>query len=138
MPICAATLLSLLRRAGVSEPATPRVLGVDDWGFQHTHPTGTILVDLEQHRPVDLLMGSDEQVLTHWLQRHPGVQVISRDRGLGYRKAATTGAPSPGSLASAEKFGRCDPDNLGLPHRGLASGRPAGEKSSPTDVLWTR
>jgi transposase len=93
MPICGSTLLSLLRRYEDTSPCTPRVLGVDDWGFQRKHPTGTILVDLEQHRPVDLLLGSDEQVLTQWLRAHPGVEVISRDRGASYQKAATQAAP---------------------------------------------
>src|SRR6266516_291789 len=60
MSVCAATLLAQLRRTGVNEFPTPRVLGVDDWGFQKKYPTGTILVDLERHRPVDVLLGSDE------------------------------------------------------------------------------
>jgi transposase len=93
MPVCAATLLAQLRRAGVDELPTPRVLGVDDWGFQQQHPTGTILIDLEQHRPVEVLLGSDEDGLTTWLHEHAGVEVIVRDRGAGYRKAATKGAP---------------------------------------------
>jgi transposase len=93
MPVGAATLLALLRRTGVEELPTPRVLGVDDWGFQQQYPSGTILVDLEQHRPVDVLLGSDEEVLTQWLCGHAGVEVIARDRGAGYRKAATKGAP---------------------------------------------
>jgi transposase len=93
MPVCAASLLALLRRAGVEELPTPRVLGVDDWGFQQQSPSGTILVDLEQHRPVDVLLGSDEEVLTQWLGGHAGVEVIVRDRGAGYRKAATEAAP---------------------------------------------
>ena len=93
MPVCAATLLAQLRRAGVDELPTPRVLGVDDWGFQQKSPTGTILVDLEQHRPVDILLGSDEKVLTQWLNGHAGVEVIARDRGASYRKAATKSTP---------------------------------------------
>jgi transposase len=93
MPVCAATLLAQLRRTGVNELPTPRVLGVDDWGFQQKYPTGTILVDLEQHRPVDVLLGSDEEVLTQWLNGHAGVEVITRDRGASYRKAATKSAP---------------------------------------------
>jgi transposase len=47
MSLCGATLLALLRRWGTISPATPRVLGVADWGFQRAHGTGTILVDLE-------------------------------------------------------------------------------------------
>src|SRR6266571_4989671 len=93
MPIGASTLLSLMRRHGESASPTPRVLGVDDWSFQRDHPTGTILVDLERHRPVDLLLGSDEQVLADWLHSHRGVQIISRDRGAGYRKAIQRAAP---------------------------------------------
>jgi len=91
-PVCASTLLSLLRRQGVAAVPTPRVLGVDDWSFR-ADQAGTLLVDLEQHRPVDVLLGSDEEVLTQWLQGHAGVEVICRDRGAGYRKAATKSAP---------------------------------------------
>ena len=91
-PICASTLLSLLRRQGVTAVPTPRVLGVDDWSFR-AHQAGTLLVDLEQHRPVDVLLGSDEKVFAHWLGDHPGVEVISRDRGASYLKGATRGAP---------------------------------------------
>jgi zinc-finger of transposase IS204/IS1001/IS1096/IS1165 len=38
MPIAPSTLLGLLRRSGSREVQTPRVLGVDDWGFQRQHP----------------------------------------------------------------------------------------------------
>lgn len=93
MPVCASTLLTLLRRAGAQECSTPRVLGVDDWGFQQKHPTGTVLVDLEHHRVVDVLLGSDEEVLTRWLDQHTGVEVLCRDRGAGYRNAATKAVP---------------------------------------------
>ena len=92
MPICAATMLNLLRRCGAPPCPTPRVLGVDDWSFQ-AHSAGTLLVDLERHQPVEVLLGSDEQVLASWLTTHPGVEVISRDRGASYLKGATKGAP---------------------------------------------
>jgi transposase len=100
MPICAATLLAQLRRAGITELPTPRVLGVDDWGFQQKYPTGTLLIDLEHHRPVDVLLNSNEEVLTQWLQKHTGVEVIVRDRGAGYRKAAAKGAPHARTASS--------------------------------------
>jgi transposase len=45
MPACAATLLSLLRQAREVDLPTPRVPGVDDWGFGTAHPTGTLLVE---------------------------------------------------------------------------------------------
>lgn len=92
MPVCGTTLLSLLRRWGPVVRSTPRVLGVDDWSFQ-AHSAGTLLVDLERHQPVEVLLGSDEQVLSDWLLAHPGVEVIVRDRGVSYLKGATKGAP---------------------------------------------
>ncbi len=92
MPISGTTLLSLLRRWGSVAKRTPRVLGVDDWSFQ-ARSSGTLLVDLEHHCPVEVLLGSDEHVLTAWLLAHPGVEVIVRDRGVSYLKGAIKGAP---------------------------------------------
>lgn len=91
-PVGAATLLSLLRRAGRVSSYTPRVLGVDDWGWRRKQ-AGTILVDLEQHCPVELLEGSDEQTFAARLRSHPGGEVICRDRGVSYLKGAREGAP---------------------------------------------
>src|SRR5438034_963497 len=56
MPISGTTLVSLLRRWGSVAKRTPRVLGVNDWPFQ-ARSSGTLLVDLEQHCPVEVLLG---------------------------------------------------------------------------------
>jgi transposase len=61
--------------------------------FAAAHPTGTLLVDLERHRPVDVLLGSDDRVLAQWLRSHPGVEIICRDRGASYARGAHKGAP---------------------------------------------
>lgn len=62
-------------------------------GHARPQQAGTLLVDLERHQPVDVLLGSDEKVFTQWLEKHPGVEIISRDRGASYLKGATKGAP---------------------------------------------
>jgi transposase len=41
---------------------------------------GTILVDLERRRVVDLLPDRRAGTLVTWLNAHPGAEVISRDR----------------------------------------------------------
>jgi transposase len=75
------------------------VVGVDDWAFRRGQRYGTIVCDLEQHRPVDLLPERSSEAFRSWLLAHPGVGVISRDRGDSYIKGATEGAPEAVQVA---------------------------------------
>ena len=93
MPVSPDTLLRLIRKAPEPEMKTPRVLGVDDWAKRKGQSYGTILVDLEAHRPVDLLPDRSAESFAKWLKEHTGVEIISRDRGSEYIKGATDGAP---------------------------------------------
>ena len=92
-PISRATLLRVLRCADLPARPAPRVLGVDDWAFRKGHHYGTILVDLERRHIVDLLEDRKAGTLAPWLSRHPGLEVISRDRASAYAEAARKGAP---------------------------------------------
>lgn len=87
------TLLRILRQIPLGEAATPRVLGVDDWAFKKGQRYGTVLVDLEKRQPVDLLPDRTAETLAGWLQAHPGIEIITRDRSNEYIAGIGEGAP---------------------------------------------
>jgi len=99
MPVSPDTLLRLLRRMPESERPAPTMLGVDDWAIHKGLTYGTILVDLERHKPIDVLPDRSSTSLAVWLKAHPGVDLIARDRAGVYAEGARDGAPEAVQVA---------------------------------------
>jgi transposase len=83
-----------------SEPI--RHLGIDDWAWKKGQNYGTILVDLDRHRVVDLLPERSADELRRWLQQQKSLQVIARDRCGIYAEGAAAGAPD--AIQVADRF----------------------------------
>jgi len=93
------TLLNCIRGARRPVASAPRVIGIDDWSWRRGHRFGTIIVDLERHAVVDLLPDRAVESTVAWLQEHPEVATIARDRAGVYAEAASKGAPQAVQVA---------------------------------------
>lgn len=74
-------------------------LGIDDFAFRRGRRYGTILVDLDSHRVLDLLPERTVDQAAAWLGHHPEITILSRDRGQEYAAAARQAAPHAQQVA---------------------------------------
>lgn len=99
MPVKASTLLRYLRTI----PDPPRTdvisLGIDDFALRRGDKYGTILINAETGKPLDLLADRTPEAVSPWLASHPEIQVVSRDRANGFAEAVSQVLPHATQVA---------------------------------------
>jgi len=99
IPVSNDTLIRTVRRRSAVRHTTIKVAGVDDWAFRRNHRYGTIVCDLEKREIVKLLPDREIATVSTFLAQHPEIEIVSRDRGIGYREAATKALPHASQVA---------------------------------------
>ncbi|MFC2090778.1 ISL3 family transposase [Bacteroidota bacterium] len=102
IPVSSSTITRIAHSQALSEIKQPKVLGVDDWAYRKGVSYGTILIDMETSKPIDLLPSRDGQVLKDWLLKYNDVKIITRDRASSY--AAAVNEACPDAIQIADRF----------------------------------
>jgi transposase len=93
VPTTAKTIIRRVLQLPLPSEGEVAKVGIDEWAWKKGQRYGTILVDLEKRRVVQLLAERSVETSQAWLRRHPEIDLVSRDRGKIFRDAATQGAP---------------------------------------------
>ena len=89
LPVSKDTFLRSVRAASCFTPEQLRIIGIDNWAWRRGRRYGTLICDLERRRIVDILPDREPATVEAWLGRHPGIEIVARDRDGGYGRAVS-------------------------------------------------
>ncbi len=99
MKVKAPTLLRYLRTITDAPVTEVTKVGIDDFALKRADSYGTILINLESRRPLDLLPDRTAEAVKPWLRAHPEIQVVSRDRASAFADAVNQVLPHATQIA---------------------------------------
>lgn len=67
---------------------------VDDFAFRKRYSYGTVMVNLDTHRIIDIIETRETKQVEEWLKTYPNLEIISRDGAMAYSSAARNAHPS--------------------------------------------
>lgn len=102
VPVSPSTCLRLAGRSVISPRDDLIHIGIDDWAWRKGHTYGTILVDRETGKSIDLLKSREKEDVVRWLKAHPTIETVTRDRAGCYSQSINTALPS--AIQVADRF----------------------------------
>ena len=112
-----------------------RVVGLDDFAWKRGARYGTIILDLETHTLIDMLPDREAESVKIWLEAHPEIEFVSRDRAGAYADGAARGAPQALQIADkwhlAKNLGDAVEDYVKRTRLQVPAAEPTEQSSSP-------
>ena len=78
----------------IVDKSSVKLVCVDDFALRKRFSYGTVMVDLESHRIIDMIPSRETSDVQKWLATFPNIEVVSRDGASTYSSATTNSHPN--------------------------------------------
>lgn len=101
------TCLRLVNSLEIPQDKNLTTIGIDYWAVRKGKTYGTAIVNVIDHRPVELLKSRSTNDVVEWLEGQSSIMYVTRDRASSYAKAISTGAPKACYTCNKPAMGYC-------------------------------
>ncbi|MEG1585432.1 MAG: transposase [Bacteroidales bacterium] len=101
-PASSSTCLRLIKKTDIPINQNCKAIGIDDWAKRKGVNYGSIIVDSQTHKTIDLISSRSESDIIAWLSQNPSIEYVTRDRAAFYASAITKALPQAKQIA--DKF----------------------------------
>ena len=77
----------------IVDKSSVKMICVDDFALRKRFSYGTVMINLENHRIIDMIPSRDTNDVCNWLKTFHNIEVISSDGAITYASAATNSHP---------------------------------------------
>ena len=93
------TCLRIVKSIEIPNYKELTTIGIDDWAYRKGKSYGTIIVNVINNRPIDLIKSRDKEEVASWLKKHNSILYVTRDRSSSYSNAIMSGVPKAAQIA---------------------------------------
>ena len=89
----------LKKMPSIVDKLSVRKICVDDFAIRKRFSYGTVMVDLENHKIIDMIPSRDVAEVERWLKEFPNVEIVSRDGAQIYASAVNGAHPQASQVS---------------------------------------